>query len=136
MPTIELATLQAELASLRLIDVGGFTLVTIEASFNVAPGDDDAVAGGTVTFTLCQPVANADVIVPCTPLVVSLDDTGSLSAVLVATDDFGTVPQGVWYGVTEQITGAQPRDYFVFVSQANGTTQQLASLIPGETAWL
>jgi hypothetical protein len=58
------------------------------------------------------------------------------SVTLQANDDPGTVPQGVWWGVTETITGAQPRDYFITIPAAapNGTID-ISTLTPGQTGW-
>lgn len=89
-----------------------FTEITVQGSFTSASDP----AAGTVTFTLCQPISNDGEVLPCEPTTATLDGSGAISVVLVATDDTDTVPQGVWYGVTEQISGAQPRDYFIEVS--------------------
>lgn len=88
------------------------TQITVQGTFTVG-GEP---ASGTVTFTLTQPITNGTDTIPCAPVSATLDGTGSFSHPLPATDDPGTVPQGVWYGVTEQIAGAQPRDYFIQVS--------------------
>ena len=132
MSILELGTLQAELGTNGPTTIGNFTLVQIQASFSA----EGQAASGTVTFTLTRPVANGTMIVPSSPLVVSLDTDGNLSATLVATDDIGTAPAGIWYSVTEQLDGAQPRDYFIFISAIGPNPVQLASLIPATGAWL
>jgi hypothetical protein len=85
----------------------GFTLVTLTGTFQT--GGEPAT--GTLTFTLTQPMQDGDSILPASPVTVSLDENGRFSVVLAANDDPATVPQGVQYGVTEQVVGAQPRDY-------------------------
>lgn len=131
MPAIELGTLQAEPGTLDLPDLGGFTTVTVTGSYGIQ-GD---APEGTVTFTLTQSVSNGGLTVLCAPLIVELDADGGLSVVLVATDDAGTAPAGVWYGVTEQITGAQPRDSFILVSATDAPTAALDALLPSTPAW-
>jgi hypothetical protein len=103
-----------------------FTSVTVTGSYGEAPG-------GTITFTLCQPMTNQNVIAPAEPIVVTLTG-GTFSQELLANNDPGTVPQGVWYGVTEQIAGCQPRDYFISVPAAAATVD-ISTLMPATPAW-
>jgi hypothetical protein len=44
------------------------------------------------------------------------------------------VPQDTQYGVTEQLTGAQPRDYYIRVSH-EASPVDISTLMPGETGW-
>jgi hypothetical protein len=108
-----------------------FTEITVTGSFVTQAGRP---AAGTVTFTLTQAMSNGDVTVPADPITVNLDSEGQFSTILLANDDPGTTPQGVQYGVTEQVTGAQPRDYFILVSRSTNPVS-LSSLMPGEAGW-
>lgn len=108
-----------------------FTPVTVEGTFKSSAGQS---AAGTLTFTLTQAMVNGGVSVPPSPIIATLDGSGHFSTVLYANDDEATVPQGVQYGVTEQVTGAQPRDYFILVSHAT-TPVDLSTLTPGEPGW-
>ena len=110
-----------------------FTTVTLTGTFKDAAGVAQA---GTLTFTLTAGVANSGQTVAPSPITVTLNGSGAFSQSLIATDDAGTTPQGVQYGVTEQISGAQPRDYFITISAANAPTVDLSALTPGDTAWL
>lgn len=130
MPTLELGTLQADPVS-AAAQLAGFTTVTVEGGYSLL----DGTPPGSVTFTLTQPIANGGITIPCSPLTVEIDDTGAFSATLVATDDPGTVPAGVWYGVTEEVVGAQPRDAFIFVSATGPNPAQLSDLMPATVAW-
>lgn len=105
------------------------TNITVTGLYTV----DGSPGAGAVTFTLCQTISNGATIIPCAPLTVTLDATGTLTATLPATDDPGTIPPGVWYGVTEQINGAQPRDYFIQVSATGPNPLTLTP--PGTLAW-
>jgi hypothetical protein len=104
-----------------------FTEITVTGSYG-------ATASGSVTFTLTQPMANADVVMLPEPVVVQLVD-GAFSTTLAAVDDAATVPQGVFWAVTENIVGAQPRDYFIVVPSASGPTVDLSTLMPGQIGW-
>jgi hypothetical protein len=110
---------------------GGFTQVTLTGTFQEPAGGP---AAGTLTFTLTQAMANADVTIPPKPITATLDENGRFRVVLFANDDEDTVPQGVQYGVTEQVTGAQPRDYFILVSHTEGAVD-ISTLTPGEQGW-
>lgn len=111
-------------------ETGGFTEVVVTGSYTTETG---APAQGTLTFTLTQPMANG-VSVPPSPITATLGGSGDFTVLLLANDDAGTVPQGVRYGVTEQITGAQPRDYFIVVSHETSPVD-IATLMPAEGAW-
>lgn len=110
----------------------GFTEVVVTGTFTDEEGQP---AAGTLTFTLTQPMASNDVTVPPKPVVVTLDEQGRFSVTLFANDDEETVPAGVRYGVTEEIVGAQPRDYFILVSHALSPVD-ISTLMPGGTAWV
>lgn len=108
-----------------------FTKVTVVGTYESGPGHP---AAGTITFTLTQPMENSNVIVPAEPVAATLDASGHFTVELFANDDAETIPQGVQYGVTEQITGAQPRDYFIIVSHASSPVD-ISTLMPGEPGW-
>jgi hypothetical protein len=108
---------------------GGFTEVVVTGSYVTENGEP---AAGALTFTLTQPMANG-VTVPPGPITSTLTD-GGFTVVLLANDDAETVPQGVRYGVTERITGAQPRDYFILVSHETSPVD-IATLMPAEGVW-
>lgn len=109
-----------------------FTAIVITGTFESESG---AAASGTLTFTLTRAMANSDVVIAPAPIVVTLDGSGHFSTTLLANDDASTVPQGVQYGVTEQITGAEPRDYFITVPSGLGGTVDISTLVPGGPAW-
>lgn len=107
-----------------------FTVVTLTGAYTAG----GAPAAGQLTFTLTQPLQNGDQIATTQPVVVTLNASGSFSVGLVACDDPATVPQGVWWAVTEQITGAQPRDYFIVLSHLVNPVD-ISTLMPGQGAW-
>jgi hypothetical protein len=109
-----------------------FTLVRVTGTFTGQAGQP---ASGTVTFTLTQPMSNGNVIVPPQPIVAILNSAGHFSVWLYANDDPETVPQGVQYGVTEQIVGAQPRDFYIAVSREQNPVD-LSALTPAEPGWM
>ena len=108
-----------------------FTVVTVVGTFQ---SESAAAASGTLTFTLTKAMENGNVVIPPAPITVTLDGSGHFSQTLLANDDTGTVPPGVQYGVTEQIAGAQPRDYFITVAQAV-TPVDISTLMPGAPGW-
>jgi hypothetical protein len=136
MPTIELATLQAELGTLGGVqpDAGPFTLVTITGKFSQPAPSGLVAASGSFTFTLNQPMSNNGYTVQAVPLIVSLDANGELTVVLPSNKDTLTSPLGCCYSVTEEITDGQPSDYFITVPV---TTDELVidSLKPSAIPW-
>lgn len=108
-----------------------FTSIELVGTFNTQTGEP---AAGTITFTLTQPMTNGDVVIPAEPVTVTLDEHGHFSITLLANDDTGTIPANVQYGVTEQIAGAQPRDYFINVSHTTSPVD-ISTLMPGEPGW-
>lgn len=59
----------------------------------------------------------------------TLDADGSFSVVLIATDNAGARPIGFTYTVTETLTGAPSRTYYIALPQATGTIN-LADIAP------
>ncbi len=106
-----------------------FTSVELTGTFQ-----SPTPASGTLTFTLTQAITNGDVVLAPSPVTVTLDEGGRFSLMLAANDDAATIPQGVRYGVTEQIAGAQPRDYFILVPHATSPVD-ISTLMPGEQGW-
>lgn len=100
-----------------------FTTVTVTGTFKDASGTAKA---GSVVFTLSQPIENGDVIAEPTPIVAELNGSGQISVGLYSNVDLATSPPNTCYGVTELITGAQLRDYFVVIPtqlvETNGST--------------
>lgn len=111
-------------------DTTSFTQVTVTGTFARAEGP----AAGKITFTLTQAMANGDSILPPSPVTVTLDENGHFAIGLAANDDEATVPTGIRYGVTEEIEGAQPRDYFIVVSRAESPLD-ISTLMPGDPGW-
>lgn len=108
-----------------------FTMVTVTGTYETQAG---AAAAGSVTFTLTKSIQNGNVIINPEPVTVTLDGSGHFSTTLAANDDTGTVPVDTQYGVTELITGAEPRDYFVTLSHATSPVD-ISTLMPGDGGW-
>jgi hypothetical protein len=108
--------------------MSGFSEVTITGNYGVG-------AAGTVTFTLTLPMANGGQIMLPAPIIAQVVN-GLFSVQLAANDDALTVPPGTFWGVTEQIAGAQPRDYFITVPSASaGGSIGIDTLMPGQVGW-
>ena len=121
-----------------------FTPVTLTGKYS----DGLNPMSGTVTVTLSQVIANGGVIAVPSSKVLVLDDEGAFSYVFPATDDPGTVPQGAFYEITEELLSideqAQQRDYSIAIpcgasgeSGATGATGptygtvDISTLMPG-----
>jgi len=111
-----------------------FTIITVSGTFQDTA--TTAPLAGTLTFTLADAISNGTVTLTPSPIVATLDNTGSFTINLAATDDIGTTPTGVWYSVTEQISGGSPRDYFIQILSGYPSSVSLASLTPGTPGWL
>lgn len=100
--------------------MAGFSIVTLTGDYG------SSAAGGTLNFTLSQPISNNNVILPCIPVVVTLDGAGTFSQTFQSNVDAATVPQGSQWGVTEEITGSSVRDYSIqippIVTETDGQT--------------
>jgi hypothetical protein len=110
--------------------ISTFTAITVTGTYL----NQGVPMTGALTFTLTATMANNGVTAVPTPVVATLDATGKFAVVLYANDDTATVPQGVCYGVTEQIDGAQPWDYFITVPSATSPVD-IATLRPGQLGW-
>jgi len=107
-----------------------FTPITVTGEFLSATGE---AGSGRITFlatsTMRQPAEN--ITVAPTEVTATLSASGTFSVVLYATNDTGTVPQGVTYEVTERIRGASLNKYFISLDKdAIGGTVDLADLVP------
>lgn len=106
-----------------------FTVVPITGTFKDAAGN---VLSGSFTFTLTNAITNDGETIPASPITTALA-AGALSLSLVSPNDPDTTPPGVWYGVTENLAGCQPRDYFVTLpgtaSETNGTVTAGSDLV-------
>lgn len=101
----------------------------------VYQNDDQTAQAGSFTFRLSEPIVNDGIVIAPTEVTATLDGGGNLAVSLAANDDTGTLPQGTFYSVTENITGAPPRDYEIRVpSAAVSGTCTLESLAPTATA--
>jgi len=107
-----------------------FTPITVTGEFLSATGE---AGSGRVTFlatsAMRQPADNLT-IAP-TEITATLSASGTFSVTLYATNDTGTVPQGVTYEVTERVRGAALNKYFISIDKdAVGGTVDLADLVP------
>jgi hypothetical protein len=109
-----------------------FTAIQVTGTYQSESG---APASGTLTFQLTQAMENTNVVITPSPIVVTLDSSGHFTQTLLANDDAGTVPPGVMYGVTEQVTSAEPRDYFITIPSGLGGTVDISTLMPGAPGW-
>lgn len=94
---------------------------------------DDSPSSGSVTFELTHPIMDLEgaTVVTKAPTRVLLDDAGSISVVLPATNDPTSSPGGNTYKVTEQIRGVPKRTYLVELPyDAAGGTVALNELVP------
>jgi len=107
-----------------------FTPITVTGEFLSATG---GAGSGRITFlatsAMRQPADN--ITIAPTEITATLSASGTFSVVLYATNDTGTVPQGVTYEVTERIRGASLNKYFISIDKdAIGGTVDLADLVP------
>jgi|GEM_PF-1942216 len=107
-----------------------FTPVIVTGEFLSATGE---AGSGRVTFlatsAMRQPAEN--ITIAPTEVTATLSASGTFSVTLYATNDTGTVPQGVTYEVTERVRGAALNKYFVSIDKdAIGGTVDLADLVP------
>jgi hypothetical protein len=89
---------------------------------------------GSVTFTpqTILKETTLNVILMPTPIVKTLDATGSLTLTLPCTSDTDVVPQPFIYTVVENFVGGRTTQIALPLSVAN-TTQNLADLLPAVT---
>lgn len=102
--------------------------ITVTASYLTADGEPQT---GLVTFTPSVIATVAGGILTATPVRIQLDETGSLSVVLAATDDPQWSAPGWTYTVTENFTRSQVRRYSVELPYDTlGATIDLATIVP------
>lgn len=96
---------------------------------------DGSPLSGTVTFAppALLTLSAADVLVAA-DVVVTLGTDGAFSVILMATDTAGVDPTGWHYRVTEQMSGASPRTYWLDLPTSLGTAD-LADLAPANPAY-
>ena len=104
---------------------------TVEATYVDLIGNP---VSGSVTFTpqTILKETTLNVILMPTPIVKTLDVTGSLSLTLPCTTDTDVTPQPFIYTVVENFTGGRTTQISLPLSVAN-TTQNLADLLPAVT---
>jgi len=88
---------------------------------------------GTVRFMLTAPMRDAETnfIVSPEEIRVTLNNQGSFSVNLYATNDLTVEPKGVTYEVTERLVGASLHKYFVSIDRnAIDGVVQLADIVP------
>jgi len=98
--------------------MAGFSLVSLTGNYGTG-------VSGSLTFTLSDAMSNSNVISVPTPIVVAVTN-GTFSQTFYSNLDAATVPQGIAWCVTEQITGSPVRDYSIFIppiqTEINGQT--------------
>jgi hypothetical protein len=112
-----------------------FTPVTLLGTYVTPTG---VSASGSITFTLTQPLQDTGGNVIATrDTVTSTIVSGSMSAVLYATNDTDTIPTGVTYKVVEKLNGSPSDRTYEITLQSSPTTQYLADLVPATStpAW-
>lgn len=108
-----------------------FTTITVTGTY-LESGTGDPQAG-RVTFLLTAPMRQPEGNLTIAPSLITatLDDEGSFSVELYATNDTATEPLGVTYEVTERISGCALNKYFVSIDKdAIFATVDLADLAP------
>lgn len=106
-----------------------FTIVTVAGTYLRGPEQTPATGDIEFRYTAAMQDQLGNVIASTTPIVVTLDATGSFSVGLPATDDTGVVPSGVAVQVTERIEDAAERRYRVLLAKASPSVN-LADLSP------
>lgn len=115
----------------------GFTPITVTATYLRPDGAGPAV--GHVNFRPTAEMRNtvSNESVPTVGLDAVIGSDGTITQVVKANDDVGTVPAGTGYTVTETIVGS-PRNVYQVVIPASspGGTVDLADLAPAQTTAL
>ena len=109
-----------------------FTPIEVTGTYTLPDG---SAATGTITFQ-----ATAEMRDPATNIIilphevsVILDEFGSFSTMLYATNDVGVVPTGVTYEVNERLNGTAWSKYFISIDKESpGGMFDLADVIPNE----
>lgn len=94
-------------------------------------GSGSAVSG-TLEFTPSAPLTAAaeTVVLPQSPVLVTLNGSGSFSVPLYATDNADLSPAGWTWGVTLDIAGLPPSSWNFFLPYTGGATQDISTLTP------
>ena len=109
-----------------------FTPIEVTGTYTLPDG---SAATGTITFQ-----ATAEMRDPATNIIilphevsVILDEFGSFSTMLYATNDVGVVPTGVTYEVNERLNGTAWSKYFISIDKESiDGIFDLADVIPNE----
>lgn len=93
---------------------------------------DGSPAAGTVTFTLSQSIADStgSVILPKGGITVTLDNNGSFTISLPATDDTDLHPTGFVYQVREELTTPKTTRSYAISLPTSPSTVNLAAVAP------
>jgi len=108
-----------------------FTSITVTGTYIESGTGNPSV--GRIIFLLTSPMRQPEGNITIAPTEISatLDENGSFSVELYATNDVGTTPQGVTYEVTERIKSAGINKYFISIDKdAILGTVDLADLVP------
>lgn len=108
-----------------------FTNITVTGTFLQA--DNTTPASGTVTFMLTTTMRDTDTNVSIAPeeITAILDEEGSFSVELVATNGEFTTPRNAKYEVTERIGEGNENKYFISIpANTTGATVDIADLVP------
>lgn len=106
-----------------------FTTIHLQATYlnNATP----CVGQVTVVASAAMQDTSNNNVEPPISVTVGLDNTGSISIPVIATDDSTTQPTGVTYLITEQIRGSAQRSYSIAVPHASpGGNLNLATAAP------
>jgi len=108
-----------------------FTPITVTGTYLESGSGEPA--SGRISFLLTSPMRQPSTNTTISPsqVTATLDENGEFSVILYATNDSGTVPQGVTYEVTERLRGAALNKYFISIDKdAPGGAVDLADLVP------
>ena len=108
-----------------------FTPITVTGTYLESGSGEPA--SGRISFLLTSPMRQPSTNTTISPsqVTATLDEDGQFSVVLYATNDTGTVPQGVTYEVTERLRGSALNKYFISIDKdAIGGAVDLADLVP------
>jgi len=111
-----------------------FTTITVTGSYTKADGT--TAASGNVTFLATNPMTDSsnDAIVSPTLVTGTLNNAGTFSVSLTATNDSTTSPSGTTYEVTENIDEAGQVKYNISVPyNSASSTLNLADVTPATT---
>lgn len=105
------------------------TVVKLTGTFT--DGDGGALSG-TLEFTPSEPLRDAtdSVVVPQSPVTVTLNTAGAFSVPLYSTDSSNLSPSGWAWNVTQEIAGLPPYSWSFLLPFTGGATQDISTLTP------